>query len=444
MSHHRLTETNYSERSVLNPQNPSQMSDENENQSLLSSQDSSSSSRKNNIINNINYINNPNNTNNNPNNNTNQNPNPNYYFNSNQSINISNSSSTSIIDDDIIISNNYNYSNNNNNNNNNNDDETDQDSQPLLSNSSSLETSVAPSIPEEWKSPLIVCSLEWWGKSLNAWIVFILIIYPFVITMWAGVFQITDFQIIFYFLLSLLSFLFLMTMWSFFSAVFRTAGSTRDYQTEAQGEGSEFCIYCNKNKPRRSYHCTQCRKCVLRMDHHCPWINNCVGLRNMKFFLLLVAYGATLACVSTATIVARFILVPIEFETELAQFIQLLISGLISSILGVIILLFAVNHYFLVICNSTSIEYWLLVTERFSETDKQTGQRKINLKEIGYCPRWCPVTQPPTDSIYDQGLCRNYKQIFGTQWWFWWIPIITNEKTDGFNWPTIKIRNTNP
>ena len=36
--------------------------------------------------------------------------------------------------------------------------------------------------------------------------------------------------------------------------------------------------------------CSRCRTCVVEMDHHCIFLNSCVGLNNMRHFLLLLVY----------------------------------------------------------------------------------------------------------------------------------------------------------
>ncbi len=57
-----------------------------------------------------------------------------------------------------------------------------------------------------------------------------------------------------------------------------------------QSKFSKYCQICKTVKPPRVHHCSQCKRCVVRMDHHCKWIGNCVGLFNMKHFLLFLIY----------------------------------------------------------------------------------------------------------------------------------------------------------
>ena len=51
-----------------------------------------------------------------------------------------------------------------------------------------------------------------------------------------------------------------------------------------------FCAKCEALQPPRAWHCKVCDVCILKRDHHCLFSSCCVGHRNQRHFLLLVAY----------------------------------------------------------------------------------------------------------------------------------------------------------
>lgn len=131
-----------------------------------------------------------------------------------------------------------------------------------------------------------------------------------------------------------------------------------EHKTELGKKFSKFCNTCKQWKPERAHHCHVCKKCHLRMDHHCPWINNCVGYHNCRYFYLFMFYSLlTVAFCSGLQMLGN--LGYIEIDTiGIANYEKLFkVSQLVSTLLGIAALLFALWHTYLVLTNQTTIEF---------------------------------------------------------------------------------------
>mmetsp|Transcript_52052 Transcript_52052/g.165987 ORF Transcript_52052/g.165987 Transcript_52052/m.165987 type:complete len:291 (-) Transcript_52052:104-976(-) len=99
---------------------------------------------------------------------------------------------------------------------------------------------------------------------------------------------------------------------NYVAAIFKSPGHP---PLELPPEGAEvtpgsfmdcvYCRHCRKPKPPSTHHCSTCRKCVVDMDHHCPFIDNCIGMDNVRHFLLFLAFAVGgclyVACLCGAT-----------------------------------------------------------------------------------------------------------------------------------------------
>eukprot|EP01103_Thecamoeba_quadrilineata_P010391 TRINITY_DN2230_c1_g1_i1.p1 TRINITY_DN2230_c1_g1~~TRINITY_DN2230_c1_g1_i1.p1 ORF type:complete len:227 (+),score=3.12 TRINITY_DN2230_c1_g1_i1:336-1016(+) len=187
----------------------------------------------------------------------------------------------------------------------------------------------------------------------------------------------------------------------------------------------KYCEMCKASKPDRSHHCGRCQRCVLKMDHHCPWINNCVGWRNMKAFVLLCTY-VYLFCANILGFSIYYIIVSDFFQhygQYVATYTLIMIMDVLAIIIGLMLSLFIINHYYLIGRNLTAIEYWR-ARQQIAET---SGIPQ------GFRSRWCPMCTPVLESPYDVGTFENFSQVFGRNPLLWPFPLPSGNG-DGVDW----------
>lgn len=54
-----------------------------------------------------------------------------------------------------------------------------------------------------------------------------------------------------------------------------------------------YCHVCAVHVTDKAKHCSSCNKCIYSFDHHCIWLNTCIGGKNYRLFLLMLALVVT-------------------------------------------------------------------------------------------------------------------------------------------------------
>ena len=153
-----------------------------------------------------------------------------------------------------------------------------------------------------------------------------------------------------------------------------------------------LCSTCNTFKPLRSGHCPECNICVLKMDHHCEWLQTCIGLRNYKFFIVMIFYGNCFFQFMVTSYVKFAWDAVFNATVSLWSSYFILMVFLIMVVINLRFIGLLILHIFLISTGRTSREF--LKNQKSSQTRR-----------------------------YDLGYLQNIREVLGENILLWFLPL---------------------
>jgi palmitoyltransferase len=203
--------------------------------------------------------------------------------------------------------------------------------------------------------------------------------------------------------------------------------------------GPGFCKTCRHPKIPRAKHCSICGYDSARHDHHCPWINNCVGLLNLRYFLMFLLFTGML--INYVSYLSGFILLGMVEENGLWYYRDM--EGLIQEtpkgyifqylvymavpivalfmftvFIGLVVYGFLGYHLWLICRGTTTNETfkWSAVHRDrnafLAQQAKKQRTTSIPLDEFEDASTAPYVRGKPLVNIYNRGILKNFFEVF--------------------------------
>lgn len=185
-------------------------------------------------------------------------------------------------------------------------------------------------------------------------------------------------------------------------------------------EGWQYCPMCQQNAPLRAHHCVICDACIIRRDHHCYYTGRCIGLTNHKAFVAGLMYGSIGALYAVAVSVAA--VRQVEPDIGFSKLLTI-IFPILAWAVG-----FTKANLFFTLLGSLALfgglaSFIFLLLQLWQIAHGQTFyEYRVSISD------------------YNQGYIKNFKDVLGENWWFYWIlPCIPSKQPgDGSHYLEIK------